>query len=78
MNISTPKAKLHSIYTVCREKKVIELQRSIVRELLGVYEQSFSYSAERSGFYLAIEYVFLSQTNVFHAKWRKNKQVRVR
>jgi hypothetical protein len=40
MNISTPKAKLHSIYTVCREKKVIELQRSIVRELLGVYEQS--------------------------------------
>jgi hypothetical protein len=58
-----------SWYTECIKKKVIELQRAIIRELLGVWTIGFHIRKDQA---LAIEW------HAFHAKWRKNKHVRGR
>jgi hypothetical protein len=58
------------LFTGCIKKQVIELQRAIVPELLGVWT-NFSFIFENIRL-SAVEW------HVFHAKWRKNKQVRVR
>ena len=58
------------VYLQSVSKKVIDLQRAIVRELLGVSEHIF--------FIFVTIRLLAVEWHVFHAKWRKNKQVRGR
>jgi hypothetical protein len=60
----------HASYTGCIKKKVIELQRAIIRESLGVWTIDFHIRKDQAC--IVIEW------HAFHTKWRKNKHVRGR